>query len=385
MPSHIEEWEILDLLAALVDKSLVIYEEDEHGVGRYRLLETTRQYAYERLLESGETEAVRRRHSDFFLRWAERAGFDQLETEHDNLRAALEWCLAEESGAELGLRIATALAWFWVGRDYNTEGREWMMRALDRSGDVSAALRAWALHHAGRMARTQGDYTAARSVLEESLTLFQKLGDNLGIASVLNELGLSAFVQGDPEQAHTFSAQALTFYQELENKGGIASSLLQLGHVARNQDDDGAARSYYEESLALFQEVGNEGGIAHALHNLGHVARSEGHYDTARLHYEEALAMFRKLGNKAGIAYSLEGFAGLAGAQGQSERAVRLRGAAEALRETIGVPLPAVDRAKYDHYVETARAALGEEASAAVWAEGCKMTMEEAIEFALNS
>jgi non-specific serine/threonine protein kinase len=385
MSSHIEEWEILDLLTVLVNKSLVIYEEDENGVGRYRLLETTRQYAYERLLESTETEAVRRRHRDFFLRLAEETGVDQFETEHDNLRAALEWCLAEESGAESGLRLATALAWFWITHGYNAEGREWMMKALDRSGDVPAALRAQTLCLVGRMTYNQDDYTAARLLYEESLTLFQKLGDKRGLASVLKELGFLAFAQGDYEQAQTLNAAALASYRGLEDKWGIAGALFHLGHVARMQDNYAAARSYYEEALALNQEVGNEDGIPWVLCDLGHVGRSQGDYNTARLHYREALVMFQKQGNKLGFAYSLEGFASLAAAQGHAERAVRLRGAAEALREAIGVPLPAVDRAQYDHYVETARAALGEKTFAAAWAEGRKMTMEEAVAYALNS
>src|SRR5262249_3068189 len=141
--------EALDLLTTLVQKSLVVYEEDEQGRGRYGLLETVRQYAQDRLIESGEAETAQGRHLDFFLELAERAErelrrheqvqwLDRLETEHDNFRAALEWCRAEGTGGEAELRLAGALVWFWEQRSHLSEARQYLEAALSRDRDAPA-------------------------------------------------------------------------------------------------------------------------------------------------------------------------------------------------------------------------------------------------------
>src|SRR5262245_40657919 len=205
----IEAWEVLDRLTALVEKSLVGYEE-QAGEARYRLLETVQQYARDRLLEGGEAAAVRGRHRDWFLALAEEAwpdlwthvsSQDRLEREHDNLRAALAWSAGQGEG-EAGLRLGGALWPFWWMRGYLGEGREHLagLLALPRA-EAHAAARAKALQGAGILARYQGEYGAARVLLAESLAICRELGGKLGIASSLSSLGSMANDQGEYEDA----------------------------------------------------------------------------------------------------------------------------------------------------------------------------------------
>jgi predicted ATPase len=386
--------DVLDGLASLVDKSLIQQEEGVDGEPRFTMLVTIHQYAAERLEESGEAEALRRRHAEYFLALAEEAEpeltgpeqaawLERLEEEHDNLRAALRW--AEESGeAETGLRLGGALWRFWDVRGHYSEGRERLAALLALSGASGRmAARAKALNGAGNLAWSQSDYAAARSLHEEGLTIRRELGDKRDIALSLNSLGIVARRQGDYAAARSLLEKSLAIERELGNKRGIAMSLNNLGLVAASQDDYAAARSFYEESLTIRRELGDKQGIANSLGNLGEVARDQGDYTAARSLHEESLAICRELGDKLGIAYLLEGFVALAAAQGQPGRALRLAGAAAALREAIGAPLPPTYQAEFERHLETARQALGEEASATALAAGWAMTMEQAIEYAL--
>jgi tetratricopeptide (TPR) repeat protein len=259
----IDDWQVLDLLSTLVDKSLVVYEPDESGQGRYRLLETVRQYARERLMESVEVEAVRGRHRDHFLALAEEAKpklrgpeqaqwLERLESEHDNLRAVLEWCLEDEeegagrnavSSAEAGLRLSGALSVFWQTRGHVSEGRERSAAALSRRGTQGRTkARADALSGAGNLAHMQGDYASARSLFEEGLALQRELGDKSGIAMSYMNLGIVANDQGDYAAARSLYEESLALHRELGDKHGMAASLVNLGIVARQQGDTASAR-----------------------------------------------------------------------------------------------------------------------------------------------
>ena len=426
----VEAWEILDLLTSLVDKSLVVAEREEAHT-RYRFLETVRQYARERLEERGESAQVRERHQAFFVGLAEAAApqlwgaqqaewLQHLESEHDNLRAALEW---EQN--EAALRIAGALWLFWGVRGDYSEGRERLSDML-ASAVVQAhtPARAKALHGAGYLAFWQGDCAAAGQLFEASLAMTREIGDKPGIAASLMSLGNVASAQCDYAAAHSLFEQSLALYRELGDKRNISSTLLNLGTVVHEQGDYTASRALYEESLALFREIGDKlsisnalyclgnvadalcdyaaahslyeeslalyrklgdkRGISNALNNLGNVFMKQGDYAEARALYEESLALYRKLGDKRGSAYSLEAFADLAWAQEPSARAPLLWGAAEALREGIGAPLPPSERTRYDQQVAQVRSVIGEDAFAAAWAEGRAMTLEQVVKYALE-
>jgi predicted ATPase len=323
--NDIEEWEALDLLTSLVDKSLVVAESGEEHT-RYHLLETVRQYTRDRLAERGESESARQRHQAFFMALAEEAEpqllgpqgvlwLHRLESEHDNLRAAMEW-----DNQETSLRIAGALAPFWNMRGYYTEGRRWLADTLVRA-DSQAYLpaQAKALNAAGALARVQGD-SVARSLFEQSLALYRKLGDKQNIATSLGNLGVVAQDQVDYVNARALYTQSLTLYRELGNRPGIAHSLANLGNIAIEQCDYATAQVLHEQCLALYSELGNKQGIANSLMNLGNSTAEQGHYDKAQVLYEQGLTLYRELENKQGIANSLMNLGSLAYEQGDYAR-----------------------------------------------------------------
>ena len=390
----VEEQEVLDLLAHLVDKSLVLVDERDSGL-RYRMLETVRQYSRDLLLGAGESPAVRKRHLAWFLRLAEQAEpqllgadqtvwFDRLELEHDNLRAALEWSL-ENGEAGAGLRLAGAVGRFWEVRGHLAEGRRWLEVVLRASGVAPTAARAKALKAAGNLVSFgQGDYASGRAFYEESLAIWRQMGNREGIATLLGNLGFVAYCQGDDASGHALYEESLAIRREVGDKWGTALSLNNMGSVATRRGDYAKANVLLQESLDLWQQMGDKHHVAMVLTNLGLVACGQGDYRLARSFLRDSLAIRRDVGDNLGIPESLEGFAGLAAALGRARRAARLFGEAEALRERIGAPLPYSERARYDRNLATARIRLGDAAFAEAWAEGRAMEKEEAINDALE-
>jgi predicted ATPase len=307
---------VFDLLTSLFDKSLAIAEE-RHAATRYRMLETVRQYARDRLLENAEEARWRTRHLAYFLRLAEDAeprlmGPDQaiwldlLETEHDNLRGALTWSSSADTDAAGGLRLAGATGRFWLVRGYFREGRGWLSGLLDlaREGQDQAA-RAKALHWAGDLARQQGDYPIARVLLEESVAIRRALGDRPGVAASVSNLGTVAHYQGDDDAALALYSEGLAIRRELNDQWGIAMSLNNLGTVAFHRGDYATVRSLNEESLAIFRKLGDRQNIAMALSNLGEMALERDDYSTAWTLLSESLEIGRELGDRMHIASAL--------------------------------------------------------------------------------
>jgi predicted ATPase/DNA-binding SARP family transcriptional activator len=321
--------EVLETLAHLVDKSLVMVAQ-AGGVARYRLLETVRQYSREKLREMGEAEVVEQQHAHFCLTWAEAAApelrggqqvarLDRLEQEHDNLRAALVWSMTPAGSAEVGLRLAGALWWFWWVRGYWSEGRVWLERAL--AGGAPPSVRAVALLGASWLAREQGDVAQAVALAKESLSLYREVGDTRGTAAALHSLAWVARRQSDLEQATVYLEESLGLYRALGDKRGIADALGSLAWVAEDQGDYGRQGVLFDECLALYRELGDKRGIADALLGLGWVTFAHGDYEQAGRHFEESLALFRELGSKRDIATALNHLGELARAQGDYERA----------------------------------------------------------------
>jgi non-specific serine/threonine protein kinase len=423
------------VLTSLCDKSLVAADQSD-GASRFRLVETVRQYAREKLVEGGGGEAVRERHGDYFLALAEKTlpkllGAEQaewlqhLEEEHDNLRASLDWSLVKaESG--VGLRLCGVLQRFWFAGGHLSEGREWCARVLGAAGPGGPTPeRAKALNTAGVLAYQQGDYPAARALDEEGLAIWRQLGDRRGIAASLNNLGLVICDQGDFPAARALYEESLAIKRELGDRSGIANSLNNLGNVAYDQADLTLARALYEESLGIARELGDKEGVARLLGNLGNVAlhqrdfasaqklleeslaikrklgypqriasslislgnlaSDQGDFASARALFQEGLAIGRELGDRLGIATSLAGLAAVVAALGSSLRAARIWGATERLRADFGSPLTPKDRPDYDRRVAAARAALGDDAAFDhARREGHALTLEQAIELALG-
>jgi len=478
----------LEVLEQLRECSLVLAEEGagEGAPMRFRMLETLREYAREQL-PTQDYAPLRQRHAEAYLALAEEARpeldraeqagwLDRLESEHDNLRAALQWYKSAEDGAEGGLRLASALGGFWAIRGYWVEGQEHLTELLAREEAAGrSALRATALGEAAWLAMEQydaatarmlyeerlaigrelgdkdvvvstlgklaaaflheGDYAAAlaaskeslgvdepfdyemgvaktasmnmglallglgecaaaRAIMEQSLGVFREAGNKNLVAKCLLNLACSAAAAGDRAAALPLYEEGLTVAREVGQKWVISETLLRLAKVPEDQGDDAAAQVLYEESLAIRQQMGDEPAVAAIHHKLGELAEKRGDCAAARALYEESLRIRLRSGDEPCIAHCLEGFARLSRAQARPERAARLFGAAETLREAagepkpprdpIGDPLPPDPRDSHDRDVDAVRAALGEEAFAAIWAAGGAMTSQEAVAEALK-
>jgi DNA-binding CsgD family transcriptional regulator/tetratricopeptide (TPR) repeat protein len=368
--------------------------DEQSGALRYRLQETLRQYALERLDESGEALEIRRRHAEYYLVLAEETeprlfGSEQeellarLELEHDNLRLALRWS-GEADGAEVGLRLAGALWRFWQVRGYLREGRAWLDRLLTAPGSAERTTgRARALNAIGFLTFLQGDYDTAQPLLEDSLAIRRALSDRQGIVESLTNLGLLLRCRGSSAEARSLFEEALAVSRALGDRAWEGRVLNKLARLVFYEGDYAAARDLHEESLARGRDVDNTWDIGIALGDLGDVSHALGDEAAARELYAESLALWQELGDERGIAQSLEGFATVAAAESRPERAVRLLGAARAMRERIDEASSPSRRASLERLLEAARAAMGEEACGAAWAAGHAMPPQEAVVEAL--
>ena len=401
---------LLETLASLVDSSLLVsrsqssvcQEEDEEP--RFAMLETIREYALERLASSGEVEEVQRQHAKYYLTLAEAAQpqaskpwdevdwwskFTRLEREHDNLRAALGWAVQDRE-VETGARLAFALWWYWLEHSYLSDGRRWMeaLLALDEAGgrtgdaphELPARTKAYLLQVTGILSMAQGDHDRAVALHEEAMTVYREMGHKKGVGASLRELGFAAYEQGDYERAVHLHEQSLALARKFGTTFGLAWSLRALADAVREQGDLRRARMLLEESLALSRGKEHAWGIARTLASLASVACEVGDYARASRLYEESLELGgRRMGLHHTILLCLEGLARVAVAQGRMERAAWLCGAAAALREYMGWPLPPGKRAEHERIVAAAREALGEEAFDAAWIRGHSLPLEDAI------
>jgi predicted ATPase/class 3 adenylate cyclase len=403
-----DQFFILDGLASLVDKSLLRQEEGVGGETRFVMLETIREFALEQLQAGAEAEALRQRHAGYFLLLAEQAEpeltgplqavwFERLESEHDNMRAALQWALGR-GAAGIALGLAGALWRFWYTHGHLSDGRRWLESALalvDSTPDDDALLpgtararasriELWAkaLTGAGGLAWAQGEYRRAHRYYADALSLFRERGDQLGGALTVDKMGTVALHQEDYTRAKALYTRSLALFRQLKHTWGIANALGNLGMVAQLQGDDPQAQRFYLESLALRRKLEDKRGIALVLNNLGEVTVNQGNTAQSYAFYTESLALCRELGDKEGATYCLEGLAAVAAARAQLERAAQLWGAAEVLREVIGSPLPPADRARYDRLMVEARKLADPAKWQAAWDAGRQMRLEQAIVFA---
>ncbi len=393
---HVAEAEILDLLTALVDRSLVVYDEPADGEGRYRMLQTVAEYAAEELGRAGEAESVRGRHLDYFLALAERGEaklkgpqqpvwLDRLETERENILRALDDCEVAPDGAIKALRLTGSIWRFWEIHGHLATGAKVIAAALARPGaQEPTGARAAALGGAGFMALMRGEYTEAHDLLEQALTIRRRLGNETPIAGALSNLGIVVHNQGDYERARVLHEESLALRRKLGDVVGITTSLICLGNVARSQGRLDEARALYEQGLSVQEDSRDTYLTAYLVNNLGTVAHAQDSLVEARRLLGDGLSLRREIGDKRGITRSLDAAGGLAAAVGEPDRAARLFGAAERLRQDIGCIIQAADRERYDRDLAAARAALEPNAFDGFWAEGLAMKPEEAVQYALT-
>jgi predicted ATPase/class 3 adenylate cyclase len=387
----IEEWELLDLLTALVDKSLVVCEETETEA-RYHLLETIRQYAREKLVETDESVGVSQRHLGFYLSLAEEAtphlyGAEQiaaqkrLQRESDNLRAALEWSLGWEGGVEAALRLVGALGHFWVMGSHLREGEEWATRSLARGRDVPPSVLVWALIAAWKPAFFQGDYGTARSLGEEALQFAREAQDSRAITTALFHVGILAVHLGELEVALASAEEGLPLAQV---EGDYCYHRVVLGLVNWMQGNYAGASTFLRESLEISRALDDMWHVGMTLANLGFVTGGEGDWQEASALHREGLSLCQRLEDCRGIAWHLVGMAGVEVSRGRADRSARLLSATAAVLEAIGSCLPPPHLREHDRTLDETRRLLGEEAFAVGWAEGRAMTLEQAVAYALE-
>ncbi len=375
----------LDGVATLIDDSLL-----ERDGERLRMLETIREYGLEQLEADEEAEFVRRRHAEHFLKLAESepvaeqaAWLARIDAERDNFRGALNWCL-ELGEASLALRIAAALWEFWWVRGHLAEGRGWLGAALVRGRNAPPELRARALHAAGSLATRQGDYESAGALFEESLALWEELDDAAGTARSLLSLGTVAAEQGDQERAIELSERAAELYSESDDNRGHALAISNLGGIALERGEYAKAATLSEQAYGLFETLEDSEGMAFALVNQGFAALSQGKHDRAVELLREALRRLAELEFKDVIGYCFEGLAAVLALTGRPEEASKLLGAAEALRESLGVGLAPAEQATHDQTVAAVQGSLGEKRFSAAWRQGRELALDEAIAYALE-
>lgn len=383
---------VLDLVGALVDKSLVMVETSPDGTVRYRLQETLRQYGRQRLAESQEEDVIRRRHADYFLDVAEAAEqellgpdqakwLDRLEREHANLRAALEWTL-ETGQIETEVRLAGAIWRFWYLSDHLDDGQPWIERAIAllRTSEpvIPASIQANALNAAAAMAAIRSQFLSALELTAESLSLFRRIGDRVGMATTLALRGAVARFQGNLDLTRECVEESLSLFRDLQDRRGIAVSLSFLATVAEQQGGYQRAESLLTESLALRRELGHTWGVAQTLLHLGSLALRQNDPERANGLLLTGLALRRELGDQPGVAATLEKLAGVAAVRGAAEQAARLGGMAAALRDLIGADVS--DSPEYDRLLTEARAELGDEGFRAAWEAGRSMSREQVID-----
>src|SRR5215204_4829214 len=443
----IAESEVLELLSGLVEKSLVIAElAAESGGVRYRLLDTIRQYALEKLEQSDEIEDVKRAHAEYFLALAEEVepqligpreaeGFERLEEELDNVRAALSWA-SERGEAEFGLRLGGALMSFWSSPRHFGEGRGWIERALTQEGPTSALARAKALGAASLLASEQSNYARAKKAAEDGLRLSREAGiedsqtpffpGGSPATFFLNLMATVTMDEGDPERARALGEEGLALGRQADAAQGIVFSLLILAIAATLRADYEQAERLYAEGLSLSRELasaywrflyfenwgwtallqgdperatvlieeavelarerrrGFMGLLSRPLDNLGWAALLSGELGRAKAQFGENLMLSKVRGDKGTLLMSLEGLACVAGAEGESIRAARLFGAAEALMEARRYRLVPQERAVLEPYRASVRSRLGYTMWEEAMAEGGTMGLDQATAYALS-
>ncbi|MEA2514462.1 MAG: hypothetical protein QOJ59_3949, partial [Thermomicrobiales bacterium] len=377
---------VLDLVGSLVDQSLLQRATGPDGESRYLMLETVREFARDRLEASGEAEAVRARHADYFADRAEAIApllerrsdvvdsVARVDADLDNLRAGLAWA-SERDDTTTFLRLAVALQSHWTMRGRAAEGRAWLDRALAVCETAPLPLRAAVVRAAGWIARHQGDYARAEELGERGLALSREHGDPLAVAHALTLLGWVADEQGQFARARTYHEEALAWGRRLPDPAWSAWSMRSIGKQAFTGGDNETAERWLEQALALFRREGLHYGAAVALHNLGEIALSRGEHARAAVLRREWLDQDW---DATGLRFCLEALANVAVASGEMKHAARLLGAAEAHRARLGVALMPRQVAGYERNVADARNALGEPVFAAAWAEGRRLSADEA-------
>jgi non-specific serine/threonine protein kinase len=431
----IEQDDVVEVLSALCDKSLVVADESG-GATRYRLLETVRQYALERLMAQGEEARWKARHFAWVMSLAtslspllsgphQKDSLTRLDTEHDNLRGALAWSVRGGGDPTAGLQLANAIARFWRVRHYLAEARTWFGELLAATDHAPpSAARASALTAHGTAASKQGDLATARTLHERGLAMARTLGDRSLIAAALGNLVIVAIEADDYATAKTMQEQllaerrafgdprtiasslgrlgvidiqlgelasaraaleeALRINRTLRDPAAIANTLFNLAVLASFREDYATAHALGSESLAIAREVGDRGAEAQALSVLGTIACARGDLETGTVHLRASLVAHRDLGASYGTTEVCDYLAS-ACRHSRPAHAARIWGGVERVRAERGYLKRPFLRPQHARHVAEARAALGDDATFdAAWQEGRALSLDEVVACALG-
>ena len=430
----LEPADVLDLLAILIDRSLVQVVGDSREP-RYRLLVTVRQYGAAKLWDGPEGPTVSWRHAKYFSEFAGQAQtgmgrpdeanwLERLEFEHDNLTEALTWLEAES--VEDAARLTSLLSPFWYRRGFYREARIWFNRTLQRAAELPPALRAdvqlkageiaflqcdyeeasghlrsalalvgelgdrrataTALQRLGSVAREQGRYDEARELHEQSLAVWRELGDAEGVAASQDYIGFVEWLRGNTKEAEEACAVALEEFTRTGNLHASATARVNLGACALYRGDLELARDRLEQALAMSRTLGFQEGIAWALHELSiasrRARRPEHEY---ALMLREALLVHRQLGDRWRVASLLEEIAGALLVRRDPRLAIQLVSTAAALREQLGAPLPPVEAPDRDSFLAQLTRKLGEDKVQSAWSAGRSHSLQYVVDRAVEA
>jgi predicted ATPase/DNA-binding winged helix-turn-helix (wHTH) protein len=427
--------DLFEGLSSLVDKNLVQRMDRAQTEPRFVMLETIREFALERLVDSAEQSAARRAHAAYCLVLAEEGNpelnpanrtrwLTQCDVEIDNFRSALDW-LFQTLDLDWSLRLCVALFRFWDMREHLSEGRARLETVLRLAGARRKKERARVSHFIGALATAQGDYLVAEHALQQGLSLYEELGDEPGIAASLNGLAITARdrgdyasaqsnferslacwhllsdrlaiarclhnlanvvkVRGDYPRARWALGEATNIFESLGDRSGAAWSINQQGDIARATGDMVVARELYERALSAFREVGDPWGSARSLTDLGYIDCEQRNHWAGHAAFSEAMEIFAGLGHRRGMARALEGYACLALAEGHAARALTLAAAAARLRRLIRAPLSQEEQSKLDRRLVPAWKTLTELECKGAWEKGSAMSLEEAMLYSLEA
>ena len=388
--------DVFELFNSLMQKSLIVRNQESGGETRYRFHETIRQYANEKLAEAGEGESMCKRHRDWFLAWVEPtdprestdlAWFNLIESEHNNLRAALVWSQATHE-FEICARIAFALTEFWHIRGYIQEGRKWLESGLDHRESLSKIVLANTLFSTCRSAWRLGDYQTAEAYGKESVALFRELGDKRNLAWALRGLGEVYMFANESDRSRPFCTEAMTLFQEVGDKRGILHLLIILGSDAIMNDEYQHGMALINEHQTLAYELDDMWAMGIGIVYLGVAEFLQGNVDESEKLFREGLVLVRPYGDVDRYTDCLEGLAAIADRGRQFVRSARLWGAAQHVYDSTGlIPGKAwvwVPRVR-EPTIASLRAQLGEGAFESAYAEGYAMRIDEAIKYALET
>jgi len=392
---EIDSVEVVETISHLVDKSLVTASRLERGETRYRLLETIREYTYEKLAESQDKVNVQNKHLEYFVRFADEGDrkikgteqmvwFEKLEDEYNNLHAALKWALESEN-REAGLRLSTSLVYFWFVHGHIAENVVWLEKFLDQKQNVPPTLKAWALMNYGVMLRASTrDYDKSMLLHEKSLRLFRELGDRRGIAFTLNMMGVIGLQKNEPVKTEKLLAESLALQRELGDPWGIAFTMQNFPPLALQKNDPKMAKEYAEETVLWFERAGDQRGVARSLEDFAEIAQLEGNPAYAVELMAKSLPKLISLGDRGAIADVLENLIISFAALRKYKMGALLIGAIEALHEEMGTSYNSAEYKNYPEAVAKIQKNLSESNYNQARSKGRGMPLEEIVDYVMG-